>query len=301
MRLLLLVITIALSQSSSLISQSLDFENNHKALKFYGDVMINALDDENRVLAAEIFAQLFDKEINAEGSFDSKLEDLKFISIQYPEDKSFRFISWQVKVSESQYDYKTYLQTSDSKVQKFTNDSFISDDDTESTYSRNWPSQLVYKILDSGSDIDKSYIIFGMKQIDQYNKTKVADVLNLSEGTASFGEPLFVRNADSDRPRKSNRIVLTYGADANASLNYNPALAMIVHDNLIPQAGMMPGQGVSNYPDGSYQAYELKKGHWTHIEKLYNTTMSEAPRPKPLDKKKGGLFGKKSSSKKKRN
>ena len=301
MRELLLVITITLSVLASAICQDISFEDNSRALKFYGDVMINALDDENRILAAEQFVQIFDQEINNDGSFDNSLEDLNFISVQYPADRSFRFISWQVKESESKYSYKTYLQTADSKIQQFTNDSYISVDDTENTYTRNWPSQLVYKIQESGTDNNRSYIVFGMKQVDQFNKIKVADVLKLEDGNALFGEPLFVKNAEGDRPRKSNRLVLTYGADANASLNYNPSLAMIVHDNVIPQAGMMPGQGVSNYPDGSYQAYELKEGQWNHIEKLYNTTMSEAPRPKPLDKKAGGIFGKKTAAKKKRN
>lgn len=301
MREFLLSFTVTLSVISFAFSQDLSFADNSSALKFYGDVMINALEDDNRIMAGEQFAQIFDNEIKAEGSFDNSLEDLKFISVQYPEDRSFRFISWQLKESDSKFSYKTYLQTSDSKIQQFTNDGYVSVDDTDKTYSKNWPAQLVYKILDAGSSENKSYVVFGMKQVDQFNKIKVADVLTVKDGLASFGEPLFVKNADSERPRKSNRIVLTYGADANASLNYNPALAMIVHDNVIPQAGMMPGQGVSNYPDGSYQAYELKEGQWKHIDKLYNTTMSEAPRPNPVKKKEGGIFGKKSTAKKKRN
>lgn len=278
--------------ASSSQAQSISFDDNQDALQFYGDVMINALDAENRIKAATLFQELFEKEYEDQASFDKPLDPLKFVSVQYPEDRSFRLISWQIEESESQYTYKTYLQTADGKLSKFSNDSDITDNDLETTYTRNWPAHLVYKIKDTQTKEGKVYVVFGMKQIDQFNKVKVADVLKLEDGNASFGLPIFVKNADSDRPRKSNRIVLTYGTDGNASLNFNPSLEMIVHDNVIPQSGMMPGQGISYYPDGSYQAYKLAEGQWSHIDKLYNTTLDEAPRPKPISDKSKGIFGK---------
>lgn len=300
MRLLILTFSILYFAQFS-VAQGLQFENKNAELAFFGDVMINALDAENRIIAGKQFATLFQDEIDSENSFNNSFDNLKFVITQYSEDRSFRFISWQIQMSDEKYGYKTYLQTADSKVQEFTNDSYISEDDLENTYSRNWPSQLVYKIKDTETAEGKAYIVFSMKQIDAYNKVKVADVLTFKNGTASFGAPIFVKNADSERPRKNNRVVIMFGADANASLNYNPTLEMIVHDNLIPQAGMMPGQGVSKYPDGSYQAYSFKGGNWNHIEKLYNEVMSEAPRPNPVTKKQGGVFGKKIGGTKKRN
>ena len=300
MRILIFTLTF-LFVSNNMQAQTIQFDSDRAALAFYGDVMINALDDENRILAGEQFAILLKSELSSEGSFEQALDDLKFISVQYPEDRSFRFISWQLKESNTKYAYKTYIQTADSKIQEFTNDKYISEDDVENTYSRNWPSQLVYKVKDTETADGKAYIVFSMRQVDAYNKVKVADVLTFDNGTATFGAPLFVKNADSERPRTYNRIVIMFGADANASLNYNPALEMIVYDNVIPQSGMMPGQGVSKYPDGSYQAYSFVEGKWNHIEKLYNEVMSEAPRPNPVSKKEGGVFGKKLGGTKKRN
>jgi len=282
-------------------AQGIQFETRSAELAFYGDAMVNALDANNRMIAADQYSILFDEEISKEGSYENRFEAQKSISIQYAEDESLRFISWQVKESENEYSYKTYLQTADGKVQEFTNDSYISEDDAEDSYTRNWPSQLVYKIKDTETKNGKAYIVFSMKQVDAYNKVKVADVLTFENGSASFGHPLFVKNADSERPRKYNRVVMMFGADANASLNYNPALEMIVFDNVIPQSGMMPGQGVSKYPDGSYQAYRFKDGNWNHIDKLYNQVMDEAPRPNPVNKKPGGVFGKKIGGSKKKN
>jgi len=299
MRLLLFAFSF-LYLTQGVVAQNIEFPSKTAELAFYGDVMINALDGENRVLAGNQFAALFETEINKEGSFDNTLEDLKFISTQYSEDRSLRFISWQIKESDSKYSYKTYLQSAEGVLQEFTNDSYISEDDTDKTYSRNWPAQLVYKIKDTKTANGKAYIVFSMKQADTYNKVKVADVMTIADGTAEFGAPIFIKNADSERPRKSNRVVIMFGADANVSLNYNPALEMIVHDNVIPQSGMMPGQGVSKYPDGSYQAYKYKEGNWNHIDKLYNEVMSEAPRPNPVTNKPGGVFGKKIGGDKKR-
>lgn len=291
MRYLISIVFFSLFTFSTLFSQGLTFEDDKEAMSFYGDVMINALDEANRIKAAEAFQTLFERRLSVENSFDTSLEDLKFISVQYPEDRSFRMLSWEIKESDSSFKYTTYVQTAESKVHKFTNNAYLSDNDLETTFTRNWPAHLVYKIKDTDTENGKSYIVFGMKQIDQYNKVKIADVLQITDDGISFGAPLFVKNAESERPRKSNRVILDYAVDGNASLNYNPSLELIVHDNVIPQAGMMPGQGVSNYPDGSYQAYKLEAGKWNHIEKLYNTIMSEAPRPKPLDKKSKSIFG----------
>lgn len=301
MKFLLFTLSIFCAAQVS-FAQGIQFENKNAELAFYSDVMINAFDAKNRIIASKQFADLFEKEISSEGSFEKTFDESKSISIQYSEDRSLRFISWQVKESDTKYSYKTYLQTSDGTLQEFTNDSYISEDDLENTYSRNWPSQLIYKIKDTKTADGKAYIVFSMKQVDTYNKVKVADVLTLKDGSASFGSPIFVMNADSERPRKYNRIVMMFGADANASLNYNPGLEMIVYDNVIPQSGMMPGQGVSKYPDGSYQAYSFKEGKWNHIDKLYNEVMSEAPRPNPVNKKPGGgVFGKKIGGTKKKN
>ena len=287
---------VILASSISLSAQGLSFETNEDALAFYGDVMINALDAENRIIAEEAFQTLFEEEISKEGSFEKSLDALKFVSVQYPEDRSFRLISWQLQESESNYTYKTYLQTKEGKFNKFSNDADLTDNDVESTFTRNWPAHLIYKIKDTQTAESKAYIIFGMKQIDQFNKVKVADVLTFSDGNVSFGSPIFVQQADTDNPRKHNRIILSYGADGNASLNYNPSLEMIVHDNVIPQAGMIPGQGVSNYPDGSYQAYKLEGGTWNHIDKLYNQVLDEAPRPKPINRKSKSIFGNRNKS-----
>jgi len=296
MRTIFLLLGLFITTSASLLSQAINFDSNDEALQFYGDVMINALDANNRVKAAEIFETLFEDELNSEESFSSSLEELKFVSVQYPEDKSFRLISWEIKESDARFRYKTYLQTADSKIQKFSNDSYINEDQLETIFTRNWPAHLIYKIKDVGTDENKSYVVFGMKQIDKYNKVKVAEVLQIDNGSVSFGAPIFVKNADSERPRKNSRIILNYGADGNASLNYNPSLELIVHDNVIPQSGMMPGQGISNYPDGSYQAYKFENGQWNHIDKLFNTVMSEAPRPNPIKKKSKSIFGNRKKS-----
>lgn len=296
MRSIIFLLGFFIISTTAVKAQELGFQNNQEALRFYGDVMINALDADNRVKAAALFETLFEKELEEQGSFEKPLDPLKFVSVQYPEDKSFRIISWQVQESPARFTYKTYLQTNEGRLSKFYNDSNLSDDDLETTFTKNWPAHLIYKIKDTQTKDGKVYIVFGMKQIDEFNKVKVADVLTIENGSASFGVPIFVKNAESERPRKSNRIVMEYGADGNASLNYNPSLEMIVHDNVIPQSGMMPGQGVSYYPDGSYQAYKLESGLWSHIDKLYNTKMDEAPRPQPINNKSKGIFGKKKKS-----
>lgn len=280
-----LAVLIFVSQSSK--AQELD-------LSFYADAMVNAYEGKNRTIAAEKFNELFQEEIKTEHSFSKEYEDLKFVSIQYPEDKSFRIFSWQVKESEDEFSYYNILQRENGEVTKLFHKADIATDDTGIAWDASeWPAQLIYNIKETVYEGEKAYLIFGLQQEDRYTKIKVADVLTFNESKPMFGAPLFYQDPDSQRPRRRHRLIIRYGADSNASLNYNPNLELIVYDHLIQRAGMMPGQGIAYYPDGSYEAYQLDGDKWVYIEKLFNQVLDEAPRPKPVSENGGGVFGRK--------
>jgi len=67
---------------------------------------------------------------------------------------------------------------------------------------------------------------------------------------------------------------------------------MIVYDHII--STILPGIGPGMVQDGSYEAYELKRGKWIYVEKLFNETQDEPIRPVPiLNERKGkDIFGK---------
>ena len=118
---------------------------------------------------------------------------------------------------------------------------------------------------------------------DQYEKIKVCDVLSIKSGHIIFGSPVFeIADIQGVRKQKLHRLVLNYSADAVLRLNYDPEMNIVIHDHLEQIGTKDPNIPFTYVPDGTYEAFELQKdGIWLHVDKLANTELKTAPRPKP--------------------
>jgi len=249
-------------------------------LYFYGDVMLNALDGENRVIAGEKFNSLFESYIQ-ENPSDS-LKWLKWISIQSAEDSLFRILTWELMRDRNNYSYYGYLQMADGSGYMLNEEkSDFRDVEFESMTSQEWLGAIYYDTKKIG---DGTYILFGVNHLDEYENVKIADVLSFENNEPIFGKEIFQKTNDT-----KSRLVLRYADDASVSLNYSETLNLIIFDHLIARMGRIEGQGSTFLPDGSYEGYVPIDGEWIYKEKLYDHVFEEAPRPKPvLDNK--GLF-----------
>ncbi len=256
-------------------------------LYFYGDVMLNAMDDVNRVKAGEKFNALIFNYLE-ENPQDS-LDWLKWVSIQSPIDKAFRIITWELKENEDVYSYFGYLQKADGTGFVLSEErSDFRDVEFESRTHEDWIGAL-YLNIHKVNETD--YILFGVNHLDKFENVKLAEVLSLAEDEPVFGKELFQKGADT-----RTRLVLRYADDASVSINYNPSLDLIIFDHLIARMGRIEGQGSTFLPDGSYEGYVPQEGIWVYKEKLYDHIFEEAPRPNPVlngDRKKSkNIFGK---------
>ena len=74
-------------------------------IAFYADVMVTASAPSHRDYAAKEFQKLFLADLEEENSFSNQYEDLEWISIQYPDDRSFRTLTWQYEKQDGGYKY----------------------------------------------------------------------------------------------------------------------------------------------------------------------------------------------------
>jgi len=273
---------------TSLLSQASGID-----LGFYADVLVNADGDEHRVEAHNIFYHHLKEELALPNAFDNKFEELKWISFQYPQDSSFRLVSWQLKRSDNEYDYFCFYQHQSGFTKELKNTTSISRGIEYDEFSADNYLGQIYIAIETFKDEKGPYhMVFGFRQMNQFSKSKIADVIRInSDGSPSFNHPMFNMKDDDIRPRIKHRIIVQYSADALASIIYNPGLNMVVHDHMIQKPGFIAGQGMTQYPDGSYEGYESKNGAWEYVEKLYDHTYDEAPTPQPVGKDKD-LFGK---------
>ncbi len=262
---------LLIGTSSSLFAQ-FDFDAAETDLAFYADVMVNAMEPMHREKAFETFNTQFVEALNQEGSFNHNFEKLKWVSIINAPDNSFRFLSWQLSGTDDSYAYKSYFQNKTTLLELKNAIEFGSNLEYEDMTAENWYGRLIYDIM----PVDDYYLLFGFSQLDKFTKTKSVEIFRVNGNDLSFGEAVFGTNTSKYAENKS-RLVLNYSADASVTLNYNPGLNMIVFDHMIKRMGRMPGQGETQLPDGSYEAYKLEKGQWQHVEQLY-TELIEKPK-----------------------
>ncbi|MEL6124101.1 MAG: hypothetical protein AAFR14_10295 [Bacteroidota bacterium] len=269
-----------------LLSSSMLCGQESHALAFYADVMVNAEVAAHRVEAMDRFQPLLRDMLLQAGSFDNELEELPFVFVRYPEDRSFRTITWQVDQGKGKYHYGGIWQQDDGSIIELNGKSGRRlHSSTGSANWANWSGAIIYKIL----QIEENYYLLCYKQLDQYTKIKtVEQVSHTDDGGVELGQ-----DGAFGPEGNQSRLILKYSADANCSIKYYPESKRIVYDHLSPMAGRIPGQGPSMAPDGSYEAYELQTdGTWKYIDKVYNQ-VNETPPQGGISTSEKDLFGRK--------
>jgi hypothetical protein len=240
----------------------------------------------NRRKAAEEFNPLFISALQQKDAFKYRFDSLTNISMQAPLDSSFRMFTWQLVKDPEHYQYFGAIQMKGKKPRVVVlNDKFqeIEEKEFETCTPENWCGGLIYKMKEFQGKGGKQYLIFGYNINKMYERTKFVDVLKYRDGKFTFGAPLFVQKGKETR----KRILMTYGADAKARMNFDEQMQMIVFDHLISQKNEITG--LTMVPDGDFEGYRLEKGVWQYVEDAVKTTPMDKPMfPNPvLDKRKG--------------
>ncbi|MCB0630721.1 MAG: hypothetical protein R2824_09455 [Saprospiraceae bacterium] len=262
-------------------------------LAVLGYAVVNDSLADNRFLACREMIVRLKQALKAPGSFAYPFDRLKSISIQYPQDSSFRIFSWQLYVDKDEYRYFGAIQMKSQELEliPMQDRSFQITEDPEKAVldTDHWYGALYYNIKRFDTPDGPDYLLFGFDGYEFYYKRKVIDVLRIRNGKATFGAPVFYHPATAESPESTkSRIVREYSAAATVRVNYDPTYEMIMFDHLVPGGGQY-GEGITYYPDGSYEGYRLQSGKWIYVEKVFNQVSAEAPRDYPVLK--GGRIG----------
>lgn len=252
---------------------------------------------EHRFGTCRVFIPKLVEALKTENSFQYPFDRVKAVSIQYAPDSTFRIFTWQLYVDTSDYRYYGAIQmnTPELKLYPLVDRSFNLKGDPEQAVltPEDWYGALYYNVREVKGPKSKYYLLFGYDGFSFFHKRKLIDVLTFTQdGKPLFGAPVFVHEKKGRPTMTKNRVMLEYSSESSVKLSYEETMEMIVFDHLITMGGVY-GQGESNFPDGSYEAYELKGGLWKHKEMLPVTPMDQAPRPSPvLDTRKKDILGK---------
>ncbi len=278
-------------------------EENRTTIKTWEDTLavlsyavINDSLPEFRFAACRNMIPTLVKALKLENSFQYPFERLKTVSIQYPRDSSFRIFTWQLYVDKDEYHYYGAIQMNSEKLQLFPlidRSSAVANVEQEELTPEKWYGSVYYNLREFDSPDGKYYLLFGFDGYEFFHKRKIVEVLHFREGKPVFGAPVFIKQEQGKPLQEKKRLLIEYSAAASVRVNYDEALELLIFDHLIPTKGQY-GEGMTMVPDGSYEAYEFKKGLWHYKTKVFDQISDEAPRPYPvLEGREKDIFGKK--------
>jgi hypothetical protein len=295
-------------------------QNYEDSVDVLSGLMLHDTVPESRFISCKYMIKHLVQALKVENSFQYKFPQFERISVQYPEDSSFRIFTWQLYVSAEEYRYFGAIQMNSKELKLIPlSDRSAGIPSPQKTLTTNdkWFGAIYYNIRQVDSkEFGRYYMLFGYDANSFYIRRKLIDVLQIKEGQAYFGLPVFkippdileekkkiaeynatvpvgnrVKVSDAEILAKKgdgeviSRFMVTYSAEASAILNYDEDYDLILLDNMIEAGGNYPGQGRVYVPDGSYRGFKLQDdGTWLQIEKVFNDSQETAPRPVPLDR-----------------
>lgn len=284
-------------------------------------LMLHDTSETSRFLSCKYMIKHLVLALKVDNSFQYKFPQFERISVQYPEDSSFRIFTWQLYVNENEYRYFGAIQMNSKQLQLLPlsdRSEAIPNPDMTLTTNSDWFGAIYYNIKQVDSEkFGRYYMLFGYDANNFFTRRKLIDVMQIKDGKAYFGMPVFeipqdileekkkiaefnanvpvgnrVKVSDAEILAKKgeskivSRFMVTYSAEASAILNYDEEYGLILFDNMIMMGGNYEGQGSVYVPDGSYRGFKLREdGTWIQVEKVFNDFQETPPRPEPLNRK----------------
>ncbi len=276
-------------------------EINEDSLKALALVMMRNQDVDLRLEASEKFIDGLLGLLEEEGSFGNSYDSLFNVSKIYPQDSTFRIMTWQLYVDVDEYKYFGIIQTKGNKKQDpkvFRLEDYsarMRSPDHITLNKDNWYGALYYNMKEFKSKGGKKYLLFGFDAYKFFEKRKLLEVLSFDkDGEPVFGAPVIEhtkkRNNVPPETITYHRFILQYSSKTSINLNFNDLEDKVLFDHLISMGSGIPDIPYVMIPDGSYEGFELRKGMWVHVEKVFDHMyeQGEFPRPMPvLDDRKG--------------
>jgi len=264
------------------------------SLHYLSDLILRGKDEQARQDANDRFIPKLVQALKTPYSFNFRFDSLTTISIQYPQDSSFRIFSWGLELETTFYHHYGAIQmkTDDGKLKLFPlfdNSDYMNPDTIAN--NKSWYGCLYYKIIQRHYFNSEFYTLFGWDANNIRSQKKLIDVLMFKDGQPIFGGPFFIFMEDSTPKPTRNRFILEYKKDATISLSYNAEMDMIVYDHLISETNQK-SKPSTFVPDLDYEGFKWKAGKWMHIDKVFHDALplGKFPVQQPLDQRRKNMM-----------
>ncbi len=252
------------------------------------DMIFQALAPQ-RFEALAKFTPMLVRALEVPFSFEYPFDSLQTVSIIYAPDTSFRIFTWEMEKDESYFRQYGAIQmnTKDGLLKLFPliDASDFTENPTDSIRTNlNWIGAIYYGIVMKTFHGKKYYTLLGYDDNDFASTKKWLEVLTFDNGKPQFGGQYFSYPEDSIKPpQPAYRFCLEYKKDAQAHMNYDADMDMIVFEHLISQSNNA-AEKFTLIPDGDYEAFKWENGKWMYVNKVFTQKLENGqfPMPDPL-------------------
>ncbi|TDX02302.1 hypothetical protein [Dinghuibacter silviterrae] len=256
-----------------------------------GNLIVNGTNASDRFVADSQFTRTLVRALKIPYSFNYPFDSVENVSRLYAPDSSFRVFTWEIMIDPDNYRRHGAIQmrTPDGSLKLYAliDRTDMMDRPLDTVTSNDyWVGNIYYKIVLKKFQNRKYYTLLGYDEHNEASTRKWIDVLTFDENNHPvFGGQYFTFPAgDPVHPSPSpDRYMIEYKKGANARVQYDPDLDLLIFDHLISESNE-PEKRYTLVPDGDYEGFRWVNGRWVHINKVFNQKLQngQAPVPAPL-------------------
>jgi hypothetical protein len=248
--------------------------------------ILDELNPAERLRADSLFTRMLVRGMVVPYSFFFPFDSLLTAPVLYPEDSTFRIITWHYSLNDADYRQKGVLQinTADGSPKFFP--LFDISEYTEAPQdsvrdNRNWIGAIYYKIVTTKRDNEKIYALFGYDENNSITTRKWIEPLTFNEkGEPVFGGDYFRIPYSTTFTENSRRYLMEYKTGSRARLNFDDEDGMVIMDHLISESNE-PERRYTLVPGGDYSGLKWDKGAWVYIPRLDTEMRGDGNEPRP--------------------
>jgi hypothetical protein len=268
-------------------------------MRNYANDILNQDDMVDRFRADSFFTRSLVQALKVPYSFSYRFDSLRNISMLYAPDSSFRIITWQVMKDYTYYRQKGAIQFHTDNgslklVPLFDYSPFTETPVDSVRDNEHWIGAVYYNIILKTFNNRKYYTLIGYDENDARSTKKWIEVLTFdADNKPQFGGRYFVYpNDDTKPPQPAYRFCLEFKKEANAKLNYDPELDMIISAHLTSETGDSK-EKYTLVPFGTFEGFKWQNGKWMHVPVVREMDPRPTINPQQETPKNGVLFPKK--------
>jgi len=254
------------------------------SLGAYGAKILDEPLPANRLKADSMFTRMLVRALRISHSFYFSFDSMQTAPVVYPDDSTFRLITWHYTLNDADYHQRGVLQmnTPDGSLKMFP--LFDVSDYTEAPQDsirtpQNWIGAVYYKIIQKRREGNNVYTLLGYDENNDKTTRKWMEILTFNHN----GEPRWGGNfviPGNAASKNQQRFLMEYKKESSAKLNYDPDEDLIIMDHLVSESNQ-PERKNTLVPGGDYEAFKWVNGNWENDPKLFTQSLGDGNEPHP--------------------